>query len=139
MSRKEIFLKIGIIPSLFFIVSLIVFLVPFFYNYYYDFYTSAFEIIIRGFFINDSYFYFYSYGDAQLISWLIFTFLLISFLIFLLFLRLLENFIGFPSIPEAKQYYSEKHLLEKKKRLLKAKLNHQDRLFKLEEEKKKYL
>jgi hypothetical protein len=54
-------------------------------------------------------------------------------------LRLLENFIGFPSIPEAKQYYFEKHLLEKKKRLLKAKLNHQDRLLKLEEEKKKYL
>jgi hypothetical protein len=137
MNRKEILLKIGLFPSFLFFVSLVVFIFPFFRNWFFDRNTSAFEIILSGLFNNG--YYYYVYVDAQVLSWLIFTFFLISLLIFLRFMRLSKNFLGFPSIPEAKQFYLEKKLLEKKKRLLQAKLSHKERMLRLEEEKKKYL
>jgi len=139
MNRKEIFLKIGLVPSFLFFVSLVVFIFPFFFNR--DIYriTSAFEIILIGYFFNNGNYYYYVYVDAQVQSWLIFIFFIISLLIFLRFMRLSRNFLGFPSIPEAKQFYLEKKLLDKKKRLLQAKLSHQVRMLRLEEEKKKYL
>jgi hypothetical protein len=50
----------------------------------------------------------------------------------------LNKYLGFPSLSEANKYFHEKNLIEKKKRLLAAKANHESRMIKLEEEKKKY-
>lgn len=130
MNKKEIFFKIGVIPTIFLVICLSIFLMPFFYSWEIGETISSFDVLFR--FVSVS-------SDAQIFSWAIFIFFLTSISFFVRFLFLLNYFNGYPSLGEAKKYYREKKLLEQKKRLHSAKLLHEDRLQKLEEEKKKFL
>jgi len=143
MNKKEIFLKIGILPTILFTIGLTLFISPYLYNRYSlisrD--LSPFEIIsgLFGFFGFYERNFSYVSTEAQLISLvmlIIFSFTLYFFIRFIFFLF---NYDGFPSMEEAKKYYREKKLLEQKKRLHLAKLMHEARLQKLDEEKKKFL
>ncbi len=76
---------------------------------------------------------------TNLIAFLVFISFISSCFWFLNRIYILFRFEGFPSLEEAKKYYHDKQFLEKKKRLHLAKLMHETRLQKLEEEKKKFL
>lgn len=143
MNKKEIFLKIGILPTIFFIIGLTLFISPYLYNEYgyirRD--LSPFEIIsgFFGFFVFPKEYFSFVSSEAQRISLVMLIIFSCTLYFFIRFIFFLINYDGFPSMEEAKKYYREKKFLEKKKRLHLAKLMHEARLQKLDEEKKKFL
>jgi hypothetical protein len=51
----------------------------------------------------------------------------------------MKNYLGFPSIQEAKLYTKEKKRIEKTKRLYQAKVIYQKKMQELQDDKKNYL
>jgi hypothetical protein len=133
MNKKELFFKIGIIPSLILLISFISLFIPSAYSRYERSEVSAVRFFLDFIFNYDN-------QDVRIgpliISLMIFF--IIASLYFRYMLSQLNKYLGFPSLSEANKYFHEKNLIEKKKRLLAAKANHESRMIILEEEKKKY-
>ena len=139
MTKKELFLKTTLIPMVVFIFT---FILSFFSLYEtvsnysgsiisYDLWNMI-RVIILGF---DRY-----YSPSTIFFLVLhFLFLLGSFSLLIIGLRSMKNYLGFPSIQEAKLYTKEKKRIEKTKRLYQAKVIYQKKMQELQDDKKNYL
>jgi hypothetical protein len=139
MTKKELFLKTTLIPMVVFIFT---FILSFFSLYENVSYYSGriisnhlwdmITVIILGL---DRY-----YSPSTIFFLVLhFLFLLGSFSLLIIGLRSMKNYLGFPSIQEAKLYTKEKKRIEKTKRLYQAKVIYQKKMQELQDDKKNYL
>jgi len=139
MTKKELFLKTTLIPMVVFIFT---FILSFFSLYENVSYYSGriisnhlwdmITVIILGL---DRY-----YSPSTIFFLVLhFLFLLGSFSLLIIGLRSMKNYLGFPSIQEAKLYTKEKNRIEKTKRLHQAKVIYQKKMQELQDDKKNYL
>lgn len=139
MTKKELFLKTTLIPMVVFIFT---FILSFFSLYENVSYYSGriisnhlwdmITVIILGL---DRY-----YSPSTIFFLVLhFLFLLGSFSLLIIGLRSMKNYLGFPSIQEAKLYSKEKKRVEKTKRLYQAKVIYQKKMQELQDDKKNYL